>query len=73
MSREVHVRFWERAVMKLRRATHLPFYRQSQIYARDGVDLDRATPADWGGAVSAPLAPLLGATAAPAAAIKSAA
>jgi hypothetical protein len=37
------------------------------------VDLDRATPADWGGAVSAPLAPLLGATAAPAAAIKSAA
>jgi hypothetical protein len=37
------------------------------------VDLDRATPADWGGAVSALLAPLLGATAAPAAAIKSAA
>jgi len=40
---------------------HLPFYRQSQIYARDGVELDRATLADWGGAVSALLDPLLGA------------
>ena len=24
---------------------HLPLYRQSQIYARDGLDLDRSTPA----------------------------
>ena len=40
---------------------HLPFYRQSQIYARDGVELDRSTLADWGGAVSALLDPLLGA------------
>lgn len=40
---------------------HLPFYRQSQIYARDGVELDRATLADWGGAASALLDPLLGA------------
>ena len=40
---------------------HLPFYRQSQIYARDGVDLDRATLADWGGAASALIDPLLGA------------
>ena len=40
---------------------HLPFYRQSQIYARDGVDLDRATLADWGGAASALVDPLLGA------------
>ena len=39
---------------------HLPFYRQSQIYARDGVDLDRATLADWGGAASALIEPLLG-------------
>jgi transposase len=28
---------------------HLPLYRQSEIYARDGVDLDRATLASWVG------------------------
>jgi len=28
-------------------ADHLPLYRQSQIYAREGVDLDRSTMADW--------------------------
>jgi transposase len=28
---------------------HLPLYRQSEIYARDGVELDRATLADWVG------------------------
>jgi len=38
---------------------HLPYYRQSQIYARDGVELDRSTLADWGGAASALLDPLL--------------
>ena len=26
---------------------HLPLYRQSQIYAREGVDLDRSTLAGW--------------------------
>jgi transposase len=26
---------------------HLPLYRQSEIYARDGVDLDRSTLCDW--------------------------
>src|SRR6266404_2055548 len=26
---------------------HLPLYRQSEIYARQGVDLDRSTLADW--------------------------
>ena len=30
-------------------ADHLPLYRQSQIYAREGVDLDRSTMADWVG------------------------
>jgi len=40
-------------------ADHLPLYRQSQIYAREGVDLDRSTLADWVGAASALLAPLL--------------
>jgi transposase len=39
---------------------HIPYYRQSQIYAREGVDLDRSTLADWGGAASALLDPLLG-------------
>ncbi len=28
-------------------ADHLPLYRQSEIYAREGVELDRSTLADW--------------------------
>ena len=32
---------------------HLPLYRQSGIYAREGVDLDRATLADWVGKTAA--------------------
>ena len=31
---------------------HLPLYRQSQIYQRDGIDLDRSTLADWVGSAS---------------------
>jgi transposase len=38
---------------------HLPLYRQAQIYAREGVELDRSTLADWVGATSALLAPLI--------------
>jgi transposase len=34
-------------------ADHLPLYRQSVIYAREGVDLDRALLARWVGAASA--------------------
>ena len=30
-------------------ADHLPLYRQSEIYARDGLDLDRSTLSDWVG------------------------
>jgi len=30
-------------------ADHLPLYRQVQIYARQGVDLDRSTLASWVG------------------------
>jgi transposase len=30
-------------------ADHLPLYRQSQIYARQGIHLDRSTLADWVG------------------------
>jgi transposase len=38
---------------------HLPLYRQSQIYARAGIDLDRSTLADWVGQSSALLSPLV--------------
>jgi transposase len=37
---------------------HLPLYRQSGIYARAGVELDRSTLADWVGQCAALLAPL---------------
>jgi transposase len=40
---------------------HLPLYRQSQIYQRNGIDLDRSTLADWVGAVSQLLDPLVSA------------
>ncbi|WP_120631585.1 IS66 family transposase [Ruegeria sp. EL01] len=39
-------------------ADHLPLYRQSQIYARDGVELERSTMADWVGRSTALLEPL---------------
>jgi transposase len=38
---------------------HLPLYRQSEIYAREGVELDRSTLADWVGRTSRLLAPLV--------------
>ena len=38
---------------------HLPLYRQSQIYAREGVELERSTLADWVGQSSALLRPLV--------------
>ena len=38
---------------------HLPLYRQSYIYAREGVELERSTLADWVGATSALLEPLV--------------
>jgi len=38
---------------------HLPLHRQTQIYAREGVDLDRSTLADWVGQSSALLRPLV--------------
>ena len=40
-------------------ADHLPLYRQSEIFAREGLDLDRSTLADWVGAASNLLAPLV--------------
>ena len=40
-------------------ADHLPLYRQSEIYARQGVELERSTLADWVGGTSQLLAPLV--------------
>lgn len=40
-------------------ADHLPLYRQSQIMARQGVVVDRATLANWVGAAAARLKPLV--------------
>jgi transposase len=39
-------------------ADHLPLYRQSQIFAREGIDLDRSTLADWVGKSAMLLEPL---------------
>ena len=38
---------------------HLPLNRQSEAYAREGINLDVSTLADWVGACTATLAPLL--------------
>src|ERR1700727_785369 len=40
-------------------ADHCPLYRQSEIFARDGIDLDRSTLADWVGGASHLLSPLI--------------
>ncbi len=39
-------------------ADHLPLYRQTEIYAREGVELERSLLAQWVGSTSALLAPL---------------
>ncbi len=38
---------------------HLPLHRQSTTYAREGIDLDVSTLADWVGAAAATLMPLV--------------
>lgn len=38
---------------------HLPLYRQSQIFAREGIELERSTLADWVGGASELLSPLI--------------
>ncbi len=38
---------------------HLPLHRQSAAYAREGIELDVSTLADWVGASSATLMPLV--------------
>jgi transposase len=46
-------------VMVSKYCDYLPLYRQSQIYARDGVDLPRSTLADWVRETSRLLSPLV--------------
>jgi transposase len=46
-------------VLTAKYCDHLPLYRQSEIYAREGVDLARSTMADWVGKASALLSPLI--------------
>jgi transposase len=45
-------------VLAAKYCDHLPLYRQSDIYARDGVELERSTLADWVGSAAFLLAPL---------------
>jgi transposase len=40
-------------------ADHLPLYRQSEIYQREGIELDRSTLAGWVGGAAAALDPLV--------------
>jgi transposase len=46
-------------VLVAKYADHLPLYRQSEIYEREGVELDRSTLADWVGGASRTLEPLV--------------
>jgi len=45
-------------VLVAKYADHLPLYRQAQIYARQGITLDRSTLADWVGRAAWLLRPL---------------
>ncbi len=45
-------------VLVAKYADHLPLYRQAQIYARQGIDLDRSTLADWVGKAAFLLRPV---------------
>jgi transposase len=46
-------------VLVAKYADHLPLYRQCEMYARDGVELERSTLADWVGQCAALLRPLV--------------
>lgn len=45
-------------VLVAKYADHLPLYRQAQIYARQGLELDRSTLADWVGRAAFLLRPV---------------
>jgi transposase len=46
-------------VLVAKYADHLPLYRQSEIYARQDIELERSTLADWVGGASQLLEPLI--------------
>jgi transposase len=46
-------------ILEAKFGQHLPLNRQSETYAREGIDLDVSTLADWVGACTATLAPLV--------------
>jgi transposase len=46
-------------VLVAKYADHLPLYRQAQIYAREGVELERSTMAEWVGGCFRLLEPLV--------------
>ncbi len=46
-------------ILEAKFGQHLPLNRQSEVYAREGIELDVSTLADWVGACTASLAPLL--------------
>ena len=46
------------AILIAKYCDHIPLYRQAEIYARDGVDLDRGTLADWVGRLAWLVGPL---------------
>jgi len=46
-------------VLVAKYADHLPLYRQAEIYARDGIELDRSTLADWVGQTARLMRPLV--------------
>jgi transposase len=46
-------------VLVAKYADHLPLYRQAEIYARGGIDLDRSTLADWVGQTARLMRPLV--------------
>jgi transposase len=46
-------------VLVCKYADHLPLYRQSEIYERQGIELERSTLADWVGGTSRLLEPLI--------------
>jgi transposase len=48
-------------VLVAKYSDHLPLYRQSEIYAREGLDLDRSTLCDWVGQTAWLLDPLVAA------------
>jgi transposase len=46
-------------VLTAKYCDHLPLYRQSDIYAREGIELERSTLAEWVGQCSMLLSPLV--------------